>query len=143
MTKLSASLFFASLCSYLGKLAAPFAVLCGAMALDYATGVVKAYITGTLSSKTGLKGILRKLSAMAMVAVGAGVDYLLSGALRAAGAAGERALFCGMLVAVWLIVNELISVLENLAAVGVPGFAPLQRLLRHLKDSVEDRGGEK
>ena len=68
---------------------------------------------------------------------------ILAAMLRAAGTAGERALFCGMLVAVWLIVNELISVLENLAAVGVPGFAPLQRLLRHLKDSVEDRGGEK
>lgn len=140
--KASASVLFAALFAYLGELAAPLLVLAAAMALDYATGLAKAYIKKELSSKTGFRGILKKLCSMAMVAVGAEVDYLLSGALAAAGAGVERTMFCGLLVAVWLTVNELISVLENLAAVGVPGFAPLEKLLRRLRDSAERSGDE-
>ena len=32
-------------------------------------------------------------------------------------------------VAIWLIINELISILENLAAIGVPGFPRLEKIL--------------
>ena len=127
----------AAVASYLRELLAPLLVLLGAMALDYATGLVKAYISGQLSSQVGLAGILKKLCYMAMVAVGAGVDYLLSAVLAEAGIAEERTLFCGLLVAIWLIINELISVLENLAAIGVPGFPFLTKLLERLKGTVE------
>ena len=39
-------------------------------------------------------------------------------------------------VAIWLIINELISVMENLAAIGVPGFPRLSKLLERLKNTV-------
>ena len=39
-------------------------------------------------------------------------------------------------VAIWLIINELISILENLAAIGVPGFPRLSKLLERLKNTV-------
>ena len=42
-----------------------------------------------------------------------------------------------MLVAVWLIINELISILENLTQIGVPMPAFLARLVRRLKISAE------
>lgn len=51
-------------------------------------------------------------------------------------------LFCGLLVTVWLIINELISVLENLAAIGVPGFPRLNRLLSRLKSTVNEKEDE-
>ena len=40
---------------------------------------------------------------------------------------------------IWLVINELISILENVAALGapVPGF--LQSLIKRLKVSVEDK----
>ena len=43
------------------------------------------------------------------------------------------------MVIVWLIINELISILENVAAMGspVPGF--LQKLLGKLKNAVEKK----
>ena len=50
---------------------------------------------------------------MAMVAVGAALDYLLTGALAQAGIDLHVEMFCGMLVAVWLIINELISILRT------------------------------
>jgi len=42
---------------------------------------------------------------------------------------------------VWLTINELISVMENLAAIGVPGFPRLQRILRRLRRTVADESG--
>ena len=67
----------AGVAAYCGQLAAPVLVLLCMMVIDYVTGMVKAYMTAQLSSRIGIKGILKKLCYMAMVAVGAGVDYLL------------------------------------------------------------------
>lgn len=131
------ALLGASAAAYFSALAVPLCVLLCAMLTDYATGIIKAYMTAQLSSHIGLRGILKKLCYMAMVAVGAGVDYLLEGALGAAGIHLQLKLFCGMLVAIWLIVNELISILENLTAIGVPGFPVLNRLLSRLHTVIE------
>lgn len=48
-------------------------------------------------------------------------------------------------VAIWLIINELISVMENLSAIGVPGFPRLSKLLERLKNTVSkgDNADEK
>ena len=48
-------------------------------------------------------------------------------------------------VAIWLIINELISVMENLAAIGVPGFPRLSKLLERLTNTVSkgDNADEK
>ena len=141
--KTTAAVLGAGLVSYLGTLAVPMLVLLGVMLLDYITGMVKAYMTAQLSSRIGIKGILKKLCYMAMVAVGAGVDYLLRGALVQAGIDLHIELFCGLLVAIWLIINELISILENLAAIGVPGFPRLSKLLERLKNTVSEEEEEK
>ena len=128
--------------SMLGVLYIPVLLMVACNVIDYVTGMVKAYMTAQLSSRIGIKGILKKLCYMAMVAVGAGVDYLLRGALVQAGIDLHIELFCGLLVTVWLIINELISVLENLAAIGVPGFPRLNRLLSRLKSTVNEKEDE-
>ena len=140
--KTTVAVLGAGLVSYLGTLAVPMLVLLGVMLLDYITGMIKAYIRAELNSKFGIKGILKKLCYMAMGAVGAAVDYLLHGALKQAGIDLHIELFCGLLVTVWLIINELISVLENLAAIGVPGFSRLNRLLSRLKSTVNEKEDE-
>ena len=128
----------ASIASYFGSLAAPLLVLLCVMIVDYVTGMVKAYLTAQLSSRIGLRGILKKLCYMAMVAVGAAIDYLLGSALVQVGIDMHVEMFCGMLVAVWLIINELISILENLAVIGVPGFPALTKLIERLKNTVSN-----
>lgn len=127
----------ASIASYFGALAAPLLVLLCVMLIDYVTGLVKAYMASQLSSRIGLRGILKKLCYMAMVAVGAALDYLLTGALAQAGIDLHIEMFCGMLVAIWLIVNELISILENLAEIGVPGMPALTSLIGRLKNTLD------
>ena len=139
--KTTVAVLGAGLISYLGTLAVPMLVLLGVMLLDYITGMIKAYIRAELNSKFGIKGILKKLCYMVMVAVGAAVDYLLRGAVIGAGITLDVKLFFGMLVTVWLTINELISVMENLAAIGVPGFPRLQRILKRLRRTVADESG--
>ena len=141
--KTTAAVLGAGLVSYLGTLTVPMLVLLGVMLLDYITGMIKAYIRAELNSKFGIKGILKKLCYMVMVAVGAAVDYLLRGAVIGAGITLDVKLFFGLLVAIWLIINELISVMENLAAIGVPGFPRLSKLLERLKNTVSEEEEEK
>lgn len=130
----------AALASYFNILAVPVFVLIGVMLLDYITGMIKAWIRGELCSRTGIKGILKKICYMAMVAVGAVVDYLLQSALVQTGIDLHIGMFFGLLVAIWLIINELISILENLAVIGVPGFPRLTKLIERLKNTVENAG---
>ena len=136
MLKTAFAVVLAGLSSYFGMLTQPLLVLFFAMVLDYLTGMTKAYIFSQLSSRIGVKGILKKLCYMAMVAVGAAVDYLLHGALKQAGIDLHIELFCGLLVTVWLIINELISILENVAALGGPVPVFLAKLLARLKNTA-------
>lgn len=48
-----------ALCSYAAALVVPLAVLLAVMVGDYVSGMAKAWSTGKLCSKTGLRGILK------------------------------------------------------------------------------------
>lgn len=92
--------------------------------IDYVTGLIKAYISGELSSKIGFKGILKKLMYFAIVAVAVLIDNLT-------GAEGVLRVACiGFLIA-----NEGVSILENCAAAGLPVPQALVKVLGKLKDT--------
>ena len=59
------------------QLLVPVLVLVVVMLLDYATGMAKAWNAGELSSRVGLRGILKKVGYVATVGVAAVVDWLL------------------------------------------------------------------
>lgn len=118
VVRLGVSVAVSALVSYLGELVVPIAVLMFVMIADYLTGIAKAYVKHELSSKVGIKGIVKKLAYLVMVAVGMTCDYLIALGLPKAELPFD---FCvGMLVTVWLIINELISILENLSMLDVP-----------------------
>lgn len=128
-----------ALCSYAAALVVPLTVLLAVMAGDYVSGMAKAWSTGKLCSKTGLRGILKKLGYLALVGVAGVVDWLVRYGLTQVGVEVSFRFLMAAMVIVWLIINELISILENVAALGgpVPGF--LQKLLGRLKDTVEKK----
>lgn len=110
------------------------AVLVVMMLLDYVSGMVRAWMTRTLSSRTGLIGIVKKLCYLILIAVALGVDYVVfSGALHLE----EPPTVFALVVAAWLIINEALSVLENLAQIGVPVPKWLDTAIRHLLVSVD------
>ena len=50
--------------------------------------------------------------------------------------------FFGLLVTIWLILNECISILENISEIGVPLPAFLVALIQKLKKAAEEKGEE-
>ena len=109
------------------------------MLIDYITGLTSAYRNGELKSKTGLIGILKKVSYLVLVAVGGVVDYLICSGLATAGFDFDVTYCCGLIVCVWLIINELISILENLSELGTPIPKFLVNIVRRLKNTVENK----
>lgn len=123
---------------YFNKIAIPVIVLIVAMLLDYCTGMAKSWKAGELSSKVGILGILKKLGYLAVVAVGAVVDWILQSAFVEAGIDLKISFTCGMIITIWLIVNELISILENLKEIGVPLPKFIMTITSKLKSVTED-----
>ena len=121
----------------------PLVLLLVMVALDYVTGMISAAITRRLSSQRGFLGILKKLCYFIVVCVGAGIDRLLALIADTVGLSLPVSLTVSVFVTSWLIINEAISVLENVAAIGVPVPPFLQRLIRRLKVSVEQEAAKR
>ena len=115
---------FATVCgaivAYLNILLVPFAVMIAVMIIDYITGMAQAYISHTLNSRVGVTGIIKKVGYIVAVAVGIVADYLISSALVNSGIDLQINYCIGMIVTIWFIINELISILENLSEIGIP-----------------------
>ena len=104
---------------------------------DYATGLAKAYSAGELSSRVGIRGILKKLGYLVIVAVAGMLDWLIRYGAAALGWEWAPEFLVSSVVIVWLIINELLSILENVEAIGVPVPAFLRKLLGRLQVSTE------
>ncbi len=132
------SVAIGALAAYFNILLVPLAVLICVMIIDYGTGMAEAYINKTLNSRIGVKGILTKIGYLVLVCVGGVVDYLIGAGLASAGI--DYSSYCfGLIVAVWLIINELISILENLSELGTPIPQFLVKIVHRLKDSVDSK----
>jgi toxin secretion/phage lysis holin len=133
------SVALGALAAYFNVLLVPLTILIVVMIIDYATGMTSAWKNGELESKTGLIGILKKVSYLVLVAVGGVVDYLISAGLAAANVEISITYCCGLIVCVWLIINELISILENLSELGTPIPKFLVNVVHRLKNTVENK----
>lgn len=93
------------------------------MVLDYLTGMAKAFQTKSLNSEIGFKGVIKKFGELIVVMVGVGIDnYIQSGG------------FMRELVIYYLVMTEALSIIENLAILGVPFPKKLKDTLEQLKD---------
>ena len=128
--------------SYLQQLLLPLAVLIFMMVMDYISGMAAAWVTKTLSSRVGLVGIIKKLLYLLIVCVGCVIDYLIYLVGSEMGVSRPSGHFVGLIVIVWLIVNEGISILENLGEAGLPKIPFLDKLLQHLKHGAETAAGD-
>lgn len=123
--------------AYMRLMFVPLAILIVVMIIDYMSGMIKAWGNDELSSKVGIKGIVKKLCYLMLVCVAGVVDWLLWSGLRQVGITLDFGFCFGLIVVIWLIINELISILENLKALKVPMPSFLRSLVGHLKQTVE------
>ncbi len=140
--KALAAALLAALSAYFRELAAPLLLLLGVMALDWISGITAAWMNRRLDSRIGLAGIVKKVGYLLVVAVGMTLDYLICLLGARFGLTLEDRFFMGLLVTIWLVINECISVLENVDEMGLPTPAFLRELLRRLKRHAEDAGGQ-
>ena len=133
---------FAGLLYYFGIVSIPIIMLIFAMIIDYATGMSAAFYNAELSSKKGVKGIVKKVGYLALVVAAMILDWLISQGLQQINVDLHYSVFFAVLVAVWLIINELISTLENLSRMGVPIPNFMKKLIDRLKTTVEKGDGK-
>ena len=132
---------FTAITSYMGILAIPVYILIGLEIFDYITGLTAAkYRNQKVNSYIGIKGIFKKVGMLSLVGMGAVIDWLLK-------YAGERVdinitaqFIIASLIAVWLICNELISILENLKDIGVPFPQFMLKIIENIKSKTEAKG---
>lgn len=127
-----------ALCVYLGELAVPVIILAAVMLGDYCSGLAKAWITGSVSSRVGIRGIVKKVGYLAVVAIGMVVDWLIKYGAAAVGAEIGTKFVFALPVIIWLIINECISILENVSACGAPVPQFLMKAIGKMKNKVEE-----
>ena len=136
---------FAGAAVYFRQLLGPLVVLAIVMVADYVSGMAAAWATGTLSSRAGVIGIIKKVGYLFAVGVAIVVDYVINGAAQSAGVdLGSLAGFhvFGLLVTIWLVLNECLSILENLNEIGVPLPGFLIAIVKRLRKSTEAKGDD-
>jgi toxin secretion/phage lysis holin len=101
-----------------------------AIALDYVSGIIKAFVLKQLSSSVGFKGIIKIVGVLVVVALAVLIDRVTgeSGAIRT-------------LVIYYFVANEGLSITENLAQAGVPMPKIIKDALKALKK--ESKGNAK
>lgn len=134
----------AFLSSILGILYVPVLLMVLCNVIDYITGLVAAHYRGEkVSSYVGLRGMVKKVCLWLLVVVGAIMDTLIKYAADTVGITPPIHFLIACVVAVWIICNELISILENMVDIGVnipPFLLPLVKLL---KEQAEKAGEQK
>lgn len=145
--KVTVTAVLSALMGWLGVLAVPVFLLVGCNVVDYVTGLWAApYRTESVSSYKGIRGIIKKVCMWILILVGAWVDMLINYAASWAGMEFSLPFIVATVVAVWLVVNEIISILENMIDIGVDMPPFLMPAVQYIKKQVEDKaaavGGE-
>ena len=129
-----------ALMSWLGILAVPVFLLVGCNLIDYFTGLCAAkYRTENINSYKGIRGIIKKVCMWLLVLIGAWIDILINYAVECAGIPVTIPFIVATVVAVWLVVNEIISILENMIDIGVAMPPFLLPVVKYIKKQVEDK----
>lgn len=130
------------LSSFLGILYIPMMLLILCNLIDYITGLmaVKYRKNNIISSYRSFRGIAKKVCMWLLIVVGTIIDQLLKYAANTMGMVFPFTFLIACVVAVWLICNELISILENISDIGVNIPTFLLPLVKNIKSQTESSG---
>lgn len=130
----------------LGILAPAMLLLIFLMMVDYVSGMLASKKEAVeypndarygWSSRKSIIGIYKKVGYMLTVLVAVSTDYLIYKFLGEMGISYQMKTTFGLLVVIWLILNELLSILENASRMGaiLPQF--VSNALVELKKNIE------
>lgn len=125
-----------------------FCLLLGMMVLDYVTGMWASRIEAIehpndpdygWTSKKGAKGIAKKVGYLSAIAVALVVDYVILNVSGAIGIDIPVSAFFGLLVAIWYLLNELLSITENAGRMGADVPEWLRKYIAVLRDTIDKK----
>ena len=128
---------------FLGILAIPVFLMVGCNIIDYITGLMASkYREEQISSYKGIRGITKKVCMWLLVVVGSFIDVIINYAAQYMGIGFKIPFIVATFVAVWIVANEIISILENIIDIGInlPPF--LMPLVRRIKKEIETIANE-
>lgn len=130
----------------LGILFPVLSMLAAMMVVDYITGMLASKTEAIdhpndssygWSSKKGAKGIIKKVGYLCVIAVAMVVDYVIVMVSGTLGFMVPVNAFFGLLVAVWYLLNELLSITENAGRMGAAVPEWLLKYIAVLKDKID------
>ena len=122
----------------LEALALPVMLLLSAMVIDYITGLMAAPNRGdAITSYRSINGIAKKVCLLFLVAVGLILDCLIFYIKANFDIAFSWSFIISVVIALWLTVNEVISILENIQDIGIVLPTWLLPLVKNLKGKIE------
>ena len=142
----AATAAIAWLSAQLGILRPVLCILLTAMVLDYITGMLASKREALehqddpaygWSSRRGAEGIIKKVGYLCIIAAAMIVDYIILSVAAQAGIEITLKAFFGLLVAVWYILNELLSIIENAGRMGAPVPDWLAKYVAVLKNKID------
>lgn len=117
------------------------------MVLDYITGMLASKKEAMehpdesgygWSSKKGAQGIIKKVGYLCVIAVAVVVDYVILHVAATLGITVSAKAFFALLVAVWYVLNELLSIIENAGRMGAQVPEWLCKYIAVLKEKIDE-----
>lgn len=133
----------------LGILLYVILILAVAMFIDYITGMLASKTEAIdhpedpscgWNSKKGAKGIIKKVGYLCVIAAAMMVDYIILNVATEVGIEIGLKAFFGIMVTVWYLLNEILSIVENAGRMGAPVPEWLKKYIAVLKTKVESKG---
>ena len=146
MIRSTASAVLAWISARLGILFPVLLLLTAMMVVDYVTGMLASKREAMerpedpslgWSSRKGAKGIIKKVGYLCVIAVAMDVDYVIVNVAGSLGYEMPVKVVFGLMVAVWYLLKEMLSVIENAGRMGAPVPEWLAKYIAVLKNKIE------
>lgn len=146
-----ASAILAWISAKLGILFPVLGMLTIMMVVDYLTGMLASKkeaiefpedSTKGWSSKKGAMGIMKKVGYICVIAAAMVMDYVIMTVAAQLGYELHTQAIFGLLVTIWYLLNELLSIIENAGRMGAPVPEWLTKYIAVLKNKIDEEGSE-
>lgn len=143
----AASAFIGWLSLKLGLMFWPLVILLLLMVIDYITGMLASKAEAIQhpkdpgygwSSRRGVLGVLKKVGYMCVIAVAVCLDQIIITSVAQMGFDVPAKGLFGVIVTVWFVLNEMLSVIENAGRMGADIPPWLARYIAVLKGKIDE-----
>lgn len=119
-------------------------IVIGLAVVDFATGIIKAYVMHDISSRKMRTGGLNKITEIVVMATACGLEIgigMLGRYYQSAELAGIAGTVAAGAVFTYIVLMELVSILENYGEIS-PDAKWVSKIIKKLRNFNDEKGGE-